>query len=170
MVNINLLPWRQQQRKYEQKSLKVIMGSVFAIVLITVCIRYLYVAYQIDEVSARVESLQQQVVQRSKQQDNKNELAQVDKLKELQVHDITIKSLLVLLGLPYDDEVCFSAISRQKNKLSFVGRTRSPADLTHFLRSWQAANLFADVQIERLERDAKPNMFFHFQANMQSSV
>lgn len=170
MVDINLLPWRPQQRNYQQKLLKIIIGSVVAIVLLVVGTRYGFLVYQVDEITARLETLQHQVEQLSKQKENKDQYAEADKIKTLQFHDATIKSLFVQLGLPYDNDVCFTSITRNKNKLSFVGRTRSPADLTNFLRTWQAANLFADMQIERLERDAKPNMFFHFQANMQPSV
>ena len=170
MVEINLLPWRQLQYDYQLKMLKIMIGSVVAIVLMIVGARYVFFAYQIDETTARVDTLQHQIEQLSKQKENKDQYTEADKIKTLQFNDATIKSLFVQLGLPYDHEVCFTSITRHKNKLSFVGRTRSPADLTNFLRAWQAANLFTDLQIERLERDAKPNMFFHFQANMQSSV
>lgn len=165
MVDINLLPWRQEQHQFHQRMIKRFIAASFAIAMIVVVSSYSWLNGQVENVSS-------QLIQLEKKQEELTKGKALPQLSDENKHALLLarhalaEKLFVSLVTSAIGEVCLQSVASQKNYFLFIGRTRSAADLMSFLRSWQGVALFSDIEIEQLEEKASSPMLFRFHANI----
>ncbi|TAK76171.1 MAG: hypothetical protein EPO11_04605 [Gammaproteobacteria bacterium] len=141
MVTINLLPWRDHLRRYQEKSVKRII-----LIAISVSLSLLFaVHWTLKEMIHReqLKVLALQALQPS--------LPAEDSSGKFDRARFATQNLFAELAKGYDDDVCFTGITREKNSITFSGSARTAAELTDFLKNWHATYLFAEIKIDQLQ-------------------
>lgn len=157
MVNVNLLPWRDYEFEYQKQSLYRI--SLLAIGFAA------FIIFSIHTIISRQELAAQNRVALANQ-----------KLNDYHKKDqITVKPLLLTQNRFSEKifveskqmnqaKVCFSEIEKTNKTYSFTGKAHSLIGLTEFLRQWDAAYLFSEIQIKVIEQQKNGLVKFGFQA------
>ncbi len=145
MVTINLLPWREQQTRYEKRVLMyVILGAAAcALFILLCCDRYL--SYQKDASVERVEHLKKEL---SWRQGLANYLQQPAKL----LPQNNVFDFFQRLNESDSREVCFEQIKKNKSGIELRGLASSSEQLTAFLQSSPLAAYFAELKINQLQQ------------------
>jgi Tfp pilus assembly protein PilN len=168
MVTINLLPWRAQLHLYQKRMLKKILWCSFLSIVVVNLIVYGVLLHQAHHVRSRLAVIKRELNRYSALQTRMDARRQhevsVSAMKSLLAEQMLIKNFFVTLGAPYHNDICFTGLVRDQQKITFYGHTRSATDLSQFLHAWRLSALFSDVHIERLERSNNQAMQFRFQA------
>ena len=148
MVNINLLPWREEELKYQKKILKRIF--IFAALL----------AITINIIGHIILSQQENAIQK-RITDNNEILKNVNKMNATDVlshadnalPDITfIGKIFSELGKIQQPMTCFTEIKNADQTFFFRGKAQSMQDLSNYLSHWKAATFFADIKIKQIKQ------------------
>lgn len=160
MVTINLLPWRDYARIYERKYLrKMILINLIILSVLFISAR-LFITNQEIDLQSRIMYLQKEI----KKYDVPLIKKQVSFSPSIYIKPHTIKKLLAGLVSINGIQVCFANVERVGDKISFVGKAHSAADLTEFLSQWKAASLFSQIKIQSIEQQENDGIGFGFQA------
>lgn len=163
MVVINLLPWRQLLKAYQEKKLKQMLVLVFCLSCAVVFIAHYVLLIWIDDMHMQMTALKQewqrlvQVQQLSRSQDNER----VNKKKWCDYRDATLR-LFAELGKHRAVDICFVGLARKQNEIIFSGNVSSMRGFTEFIQAWPLANLFAEMRINHLQQDAQYHTHFRF--------
>jgi Tfp pilus assembly protein PilN len=156
MVTINLFPWRQRQQIYQQRMLKKIIGVAFLLTTVANIILYGALLHKENHARLRLAAIKRELKRYAALQARiavkTNFAAPISMTKELIEEQETIKTFFARMGEAYAAEVCFTSLAREQNKMTFVGRARSPSDMSQFFQEWQNTRLFPEMQIEKLEQ------------------
>lgn len=161
MVEINLLPWREEERRYQRKQIGMILLLALVVSIVPMLGIYINLLGQEKEWSARVASLRGQA-ERYPVTLRTSLSKKTITMPFLQQHNKN-KKLFDSLASTKADKLCFNKMVRIKQKIFFSGHAHSALDLTHFLLNWQALALFSEVKIEHMEKQ-KDHLYFQLQA------
>jgi hypothetical protein len=159
MVEINLLPWRDYTRDYENKVMKkTLLTTLLLTALILVGIHHI--------LSKREAALQAHLdmLQKQPQQLQWQSVKPVKTSRPLHELHPEITILFEELKKMRANEVCFTDIIRNNNMTLFMGKAYSAADLTNYLKNWRAAYLFSQININQLEQKNGAITQFRFEA------
>ncbi len=158
MVTINLLPWREYTRHYQKQMMKkILLRSMLAMLLILAGI-HVFLSKQQANSHIRIDILQKQLDHYQMQSVERKPASRAD--KPLLKPPFPISTLFFELGKMSKEPVCFTDIVQNNQATLFIGNTHSAADLTHYLKNWQAAHLFSQININQLDHAQ-----FRFQAS-----
>ena len=169
MITINLLPWRNDKIRREKKAATKIWLSAFIVpVCVLVAMNWLLSA-NINDSKSRISFLKQQWRELSNRKQIKfsNNHVQWPSVldKNMLLHLVEVKKLLLELGDMQTSGLCFTELIRMGNIIYFSGYARSAEELTEYLTHWSSASLFSDMQIDQLQRENTNNpAYFRFHA------
>lgn len=163
MAKINLLPWRQERRKEQQRQFFTLMGLSALLVAVLVLFTYLQYNVQIGRQQSRNAYLNKYV------EDLKTQIKEVDKLEEMK--DLMVKRIDAIQDLQRSrpdmvhlfDElvriipegVHLVSIKQSGANLDFVGMAQSNSRVSSFMRNIDQSQWFAEAQLISIEEDAK---------------
>lgn len=161
MVEINLLPWREEERRYQHKKMQIILWLALSVSIVPMLGLYINLIWQektwIDRVATLARQAERYPLTTTRSVGKKNRIAVF-----LQQHN-TNKKLFAALAHTRETKLCFNKIVRSKQKIFLWGYAHSALDLTHFLLDWQGLALFSEVKIEHMEKQ-KNHLRFQLQA------
>jgi Tfp pilus assembly protein PilN len=156
MVSINLLPWRELQKKYENRLFKKILISLMVTLLILFSGIYFFLYYNIGILQERVSSLSAQYNEHSLNDDQeKPNMINSGKY---------IFPLIEALSQPYTEKVCFKNIINNNDFVILTGISRSAIDLTEFLLHFAAGNFFAKIEVLSMKQTVSSDVQFSLRA------
>lgn len=170
MVEVNLLPWRHLQIRYERRVVLQIWISVIAISLIVSAYTHVKLSVRLATLQARITHLQEQnqlSINKKKQDVGAKQQQQLDLrpwLQKLRAYQQATLELMLKLKQPHAPILCFAEITRVNDTIQFSGMTRSAFDLTDFLMQWAAAPIFSRIRLNALEKQQSQLMQFNFTA------
>lgn len=160
MARINLLPWREQRRKEQQRDFLVLLGFAAAVTAILVGVVYIHVGGLIEFQERRNAFLQ-------------NEIRILDaKIKEIRSLEATKKALLERMRVIEDlqkrrpvivhvfDELVntlppatyLTSVTQQGETLLITGRAESNARVSKYMRNIEASAWLDKPALEVIER------------------
>jgi len=159
MPRINLLPWREEQRKERKLALFVWLGFATIGAGLVTLVSYLWMNSMIDAQTARNERLQAEIRILDKQNEEINDLeAQkqrfisrmqvIDKLQRsrsevVHVFDEIVKTM--------PDGTYLTAITQTGRRLKFEGVAQSSTRVSTFMRNISASQWLRDPELEVVE-------------------
>jgi hypothetical protein len=168
MVIINLFPWREAKKRYENRALKKILWCVFLFTTTVNLILYGVMLHKEQQARLRLAvikrelkryaALQMRMEARTKQNEP------INQIKLFLAQQAKTKNFFTHLSASDKADVCFTAVSGDQSKISFEGKTRSAADLSQFFSLWPLSDFFAEIRIEKLEQRSAHESQFQFQA------
>ncbi len=160
MIEINLLPWREYTREYQNNMIKkLLLMSLFVILLIW-AVLHIILSIRENHLKLSIDTLQNKI----RQLDAAVSRTKTKKFKQSTQHFFSFAALLSELGKKEINNVCFTDIVYTNTLITFIGKTRSTADLTDYLRNWSATPFFSQININDIEQKNLGLTQFQFQA------
>jgi hypothetical protein len=166
MVMFNFIPWREQQRVYQQKMTKRIVAISIVVSLLMMFLCHMILSAIVNQVNTRVASLTNQTNQFADEQRQLQEV--MTSLSNKPVAKDVLPELFRELGGNPVRTVCFTNVSRKNNILYFAGNSQSAAEFTGYIKQWSAAHLFADIYIEQLAQQENQTLHFKFSTKIKN--
>jgi len=166
MVEINLYPWRNELRQYQETVTKRLCWS--ALFLAMLCSGGIegWLWRQGSLANERIMHIHDEISQYAQYEAHlhagSNQLS-IAELNERMGRLAQTAQFLSLLHSEPDADLCFSTITRKDNVILFSGQSRSHADLNKFLHQWMAATLFTDIHIDEITEHEDGSLHFRFQ-------
>jgi type IV pilus assembly protein PilN len=156
MPRINLLPWRDQQRRDRKLAFFVALGGAAAMAAITAFIAYLLLGSMIDAQEHRNERLQAQIKVLDKQIEEINDLdAQKQKfisrmniIEKLQRSRPEVVHLFDELVKEMPDGTYLTSVKQTGNKLKFDGVAQSSTRVSALMRNISASQWLRNPELE----------------------
>lgn len=151
MTRINLLPWREQRRKEQDRQLISIgLGAAVMMVLILVY-AFLHVTALIDEQNRRNDFLKEQIAVVDKQIAEIKEIekkraalvARIQVIQKLQEDRAQIVHMFDDLARRLPEGVYLSALKQQGQSFTLTGTAQSNARVSDFMRKLDASEWFS---------------------------
>ncbi|MCH5375341.1 MAG: PilN domain-containing protein [Planctomycetes bacterium] len=171
MARINLLPWRDAERRRRQREFGIAIGlAVGLVVLIGLGVQF-YVEGMIEGQNDRNALLQQEIAKlnlRIKEIDKLEEtkaslLARMNVIQQLQESRPEIVHLFDELVASIPDGVFVTRVSQTGNRVEVEGRAQSNARVSAFMRNIQASAWIGDPQLLVIEnKDQTGTGLSHF--------
>ena len=171
MARINLLPWRDAERRRRQREFGIAIGLALGlVVLIGLGVRF-YMETMIDGQNDRNALLQQEIAKlnvRIKEIDKLEEtkaslLARMNVIQQLQESRPEIVHLFDELVVSIPDGVFVTRVSQTGNRVEVEGRAQSNARVSAFMRNIQASAWIGDPQLLVIEnKDQTGTGLSHF--------
>jgi len=163
MTRINLLPWRERQRKELQRQFASIAGG--AVVLMGAIIFYvhLHMAALIDAQNARNEYLNKEIAVveekikeiKSLESEKQNLLTRMDVIQQLQTRRPEIVHLFDEFVRNVPEGVYLTEISQRANAIKIKGVAQSNATVSRFMRKLDESEWLVDPRLEVIKADLK---------------
>jgi type IV pilus assembly protein PilN len=159
MAKINLLPWRQEQRKEQQRQFFTIMGLTVVLVLVGVIAVHLQYARLIGVQDSRNDYLRKHIKEVEKQIAEINELAskkerllaRMEIIQQLQRNRPEIVRLFDELVRVMPDGVYLTSLKQQNTKLQMTGIAQSNARVSALMRNIDQSEWLANPQLDVIE-------------------
>lgn len=156
MVNINLLPWREQELKYQKKML----GRMFVLTamsgIIIIVVMHIILAQQENILRARINAGNETLTKTHSQ----SEVAAANPLPDI----ILIGKIFSALESTSQAMICFTEIKNEQQSVLFKGKTQSMQDLTQYFLHWKAKALFTDLNIKQISQQENGMLEFALEA------
>ena len=153
MLNINLLPWREQKQLSEKRKVLQFGISAFCFSFILILSWYYFLKWKIFHLERKITELQIEQKEFAKTPTNKpSEITNETNNAFLRYQHATKLFFSDLVKLP-DNNICFTEIIRDKNRMIFTGNAYSTIALTTFLTQWKSAYLFSEIRIKQIQKD-----------------
>lgn len=154
MVEINLLPWREEKQQYELRLMKRALTSGCVVMIILWFCIHMWMAWQVNRASQHVRQLRAsmpaaQHVDTEETKDNEREF----------VYGADIVSLLNASSRAAASGVCYQRIARENGGIIFAGNASSLQSLTVSQRRLQASEVFSQVKMMDFKKDSLLNNF-----------
>ena len=163
MTRINLLPWRERQRKELQRQFASIAAG--AVVLMGAIIFYvhLHMSSLIDEQSARNEFLNKEIALvdgkiteiKTLEDEKQNLLTRMDVIQQLQTRRPEIVHMFDEFVRNVPEGVYLTGISQNDTTIKITGVAQSNATVSSFMRRLDESEWLADPKLEVIEANLK---------------
>jgi type IV pilus assembly protein PilN len=163
MAKINLLPWRQDRRKEQQRQFFTLMGLSAVLVVVLVLFTYLEFTRQISHQQQRnqylseyVKKLQEQIKEVAGLEEKKELMVKrIDAIQDLQRSRPDMVHLFDELVRIIPEGVHLTSLKQSGGNLDFIGMAQSNSRVATFMRNIDQSEWFADAQLVSIEEDAK---------------
>ncbi|HEB59586.1 MAG TPA: pilus assembly protein PilN [Gammaproteobacteria bacterium] len=163
MAHINLLPWRQEQRRERQRQFFTMMGlSALLMVLIVVAVhlqysrmissqngRNTYLQTQIDELNTRLAKIK--ILEKEREKLAKR----INKIKELQANRPKIVQMFDELVRIIPDGMYLTLLQQKGKTIRMEGVAQSNERVSSFMRNIDEAATLAKPVLEVIKQDPK---------------
>lgn len=163
MVNLNLLPWREQQVRYERRILLTIVGCVSAAALLMVVIfdRCLY--YQHQGVLSHLDQLKKEITWRAglaKTSASPSNLAAMP--------NENLQEFFKRLNQMDTTNICLEQVSKTKETIEMKGIASSADQLTSFIHRSSLVSYFSEVKVKQLQPQNTNQLKFHLSGKLHA--
>lgn len=156
MPRINLLPWREGQRKERKLAFAVAIGIAAAAAGLTTFVAYIAFGSMIDAQEARNEKLRNEIKLVDKQIEEINNLesakqkfiARMHIIEELQRSRPEIVHVFDEIVRTLPDGVYLTAVKQTGNQLKFDGVAQSSTRVSSFMRNIDSSDWLKDPELE----------------------
>ena len=159
MAKINLLPWREERRKTQQRQFNGMLGIAFVAGLLLSTLVYLYYSGQVAGQIQRNDLLRQE---RAGVEVKMNEVGELDKRKEsllsrkrvieeLQGKRFEMVSLFSDLAKTIADGAQITTIKQTGSDLTIEGRAQSNARVSSYMKNIMASEVINDPDLTVIE-------------------
>jgi len=150
MANINLLPWREAQRRERNQMTLVICGLMWGAACLVVFAGKLFMDYQIDHQKARNTYVQSEIDALSKviseiedlKQKRDDLLSRMEVIQNLQKNRSQIVHVFDDMVSKLPAGVFYDKISKNDRRLAMVGKAQSNGRVSALMRSLDASDWF----------------------------
>jgi len=165
MAHINLLPWREELRREQQRQFLTIMGlSVILMGLIILAV-HLRIAGMIDHQESRNRFLQGEISKVEKQikeinqleEDKRRLLARMEIIQQLQRNRPEVVHLFDEIARIIPDGVHLETMKQSGKNLVLNGIAQSNARVSAFMRNIEGSDWLANPRLEIIEKKGKGN-------------
>lgn len=160
MVTFNLYPYREREKKYQQKQFTRFLFLLCVLIFVLLALVHLQSVKQIKQISKQINVLQTKILQHKKQIIPKNLPKIVTK-----VQPVFLLELLIAINDDFMFNVCFTKIMRTDNVVTLFGSSLSLNDLTRFLFQKKLGRLFSSLEIKSIAQQKNGAMSFVIQGN-----
>ena|SRR3990167_355762 len=150
MVEINLLPWREQRRQYEQKVMRLIIGGSLLLMLMVIIGMHVILSMQIKRKEWRVQQLQTAM-------DSLPDSVVTNQNNQIiaeQLSGIALVKLLNDAARAVDSGVCYQRITHHDNLFELEGRALSMQSMTSGLQVLGQSPFFSTLRLRDLKKNA----------------
>jgi type IV pilus assembly protein PilN len=174
--HINLLPWREQQRKDDQRQFFISAAGTAIVALGGVFLVTSYVQTHVDRQNARnarIEAenrqLDAQIAEiRDLQQSRQNLIERMRIIEELQDQRTTSVHLFDELIRTLPDGVTLLVMRQEGNQITLEGQAQSNARVSSYMKNLDVSPWFQDPQLVVIEtKDGKNGRFAQFSLRVQ---
>jgi type IV pilus assembly protein PilN len=159
MSHINLLPWREQRRKEQQKEFAIMAGLGAAAAVVAVFFAHVHVNGLIEHQQARNTYLQNEIRILDRQIAEIQELeatrqALVDRMnviQELQRSRPVVVRLFDEMVTTLPDGTFLTSLEQRANNLTLQGRAESNARISAMMRNLEASPWFGEPSLQVIE-------------------
>ncbi len=159
MPKINLLPWRDVDRKRKRQEFLVGVFGAAAIALLLGLLAKFQLQASIDHQNARNQLIKEQIVDVDKQiteilgleQQKQRLLARMEVIEQLQRSRPGVVHLFDQLVRTIPDGVYFTAIKQTGGKVQLNGIAQSSTRVSALMRNIEASEWLADPSLEKVE-------------------
>ena len=87
-------------------------------------------------------------------------------IKQWTKERLVIHHFFDVIGKNKYNQLCFSQIKRKKKSIYFSGKAPSALALTDFLERWPVNDLFSEIKMNEMHKQADGNIAFNFYATI----
>ncbi len=176
MARINLLPWREAERRRRQRNFVTAMVGAVAIVLLVGVGVHLQLESLIAAQQSRNRLLEQEITRlnlrikkiNQLEQTKVDLLARMNVIQQLQESRPEVVHLFDELVASIPDGVFLTAIMQQGKRVEVEGRAQSNAGVSAFMRNINASAWITDAQLLVIEnKDQTGTGFSHFRLSFE---
>jgi type IV pilus assembly protein PilN len=159
MPRINLLPWRDEERKERKLKFLVALGGALIAACLTAFIGYLMMDSMVSAQESRTERLKTEIAELDKQIEKINSLeadkarfiARMDVIEKLQRSRPEIVHIFDEISKQIPDGVYLTAITQQGRRLKFEGVAQSSTRVSNFMRNIDGNTYLTKPELEVVE-------------------
>jgi type IV pilus assembly protein PilN len=159
MPRINLLPWRDEERKERKLKFLVALGGAAVAAFLTVFCGYLLMDSMISAQKARNSMLDDKIAELNKQIEKINSLeadkerfiARMEVIEKLQRSRPEIVHVFDEIAKQLPDGVYLTAITQTGTRLKFEGVAQSSTRVSAFMRNIDGSNYLKNPELEVVE-------------------
>ena len=159
MPRINLLPWRDEERKERKLKFLVALGGAVIGACLVAFVGYLMMDSMVSAQEARNEKLKAEIAELDKQIEKINSLeadkarfiARMEVIEKLQRSRPEIVHVFDEITKQIPDGVYLTAITQTGTKLKFEGVAQSSTRVSAFMRNIDASSYLKDPDLEVVE-------------------
>ncbi len=163
MARINLLPWREEQRKEQLRQFLTIMGLSALLMVAIIALVHIQIAGMIDKQIARNNYLKQEIAKVEKQikeidnlaKERKRLLARMEVIEQLQRNRPEIVHLFDEIAKIMPEGTYLVSLKQQGKNLILEGRAQSNARVSALMRNIEASPWLANPQLQVIKKDPK---------------
>jgi len=163
MARINLLPWREEQRKEQLRQFLTIMGLSALLMLAIIALVHIQIAGMIDKQITRNNYLKQEIAKVEKQikeidnlaKERKRLLARMEVIEQLQRNRPEIVHLFDEIAKIMPEGTYLVSLKQQGKNLILEGRAQSNARVSALMRNIEASPWLANPQLQIIKKDPK---------------
>ncbi len=163
MARINLLPWRQEQRKERQRQFLTVLGLSAALMALIIFAVHLQYGRMISSQNSRNALLQRHIAQVEEQlkeikgleKEKERLLARMKVIQELQLNRPEIVRVFDEIVRTVPDGVVLSSMAQKGRSLTLKGDAQSNARVSSFMRNLDASPSFSNPSLSVIEIDPK---------------
>jgi type IV pilus assembly protein PilN len=159
MPRINLLPWRDEERKERKLKFLVALGGAAVAAFLTAFVGYLLMDSMVSAQQARNDKLNDEIAELDKQIEKINSLeadkarfiARMEVIEKLQRSRPEIVHIFDEITKQIPDGVYLTAITQTGARLKFEGVAQSSTRVSAFMRNIDASSYLKDPDLEVVE-------------------
>ncbi|MDR9436501.1 MAG: PilN domain-containing protein [Thiohalophilus sp.] len=163
MAHINLLPWREEQRREQQRQFLTILGLSAVLMALIILVVHLRIAGMIDHQESRNRFLQGEISKVEKQikeinkleEDKQRLLARMEVIQELQRNRPEVVHLFDEIARIIPDGIHLDSLKQSGDKLVLNGVAQSNARVSAFMRNIEGSDWLAEPRLEVIEKKGK---------------
>jgi type IV pilus assembly protein PilN len=179
MPRINLLPWRDEQRKERKLRFLVWLGGAAIGACLTAFVGYLLMDSMVSAQDARNQNLRGEIAELDKQIEKINSLeadkarfiARMDVIEKLQRSRPEIVHIFDEIAKQLPDGVYLTGITQTGNRLRFEGIAQSSTRVSAFMRNIDGSNYLKNPELEvvKTEKSAAAGATFVLYADQSGA-
>ncbi|MEE9396139.1 MAG: PilN domain-containing protein [Methylococcales bacterium] len=163
MAKINLLPWREELRKQQQKDFLSAIGAGVAVTALSLVMVHMYFSGQIENQTQRNSYLQAEVAVldkkiaeiRNLEKTKRRLVSKMDVIQKLQGSRPGIVHLFDEIAKSVPDGVYLKNLVQSGKKLKLVGVAQSNARVSAYMRDLEASPWIAGPRLQIIETKGK---------------
>lgn len=159
MPRINLLPWRQQERKRRQKEFAIFAGGAVVAALAVALLTSVAVSGMIDRQKNRNEYLKKEITELDRQiteilgleAQRDRLIARMEIIDKLQRSRPEVVHLVDQIVRTLPDGIYLTSVKQNDKRLEIKGVAQSSTRVSTFMRNIEASDWLADPQLQVVE-------------------